>query len=141
MTAGAVRQWRVPIAVPGAKWAVAVVLLVATVTVAGDLTGALLGLVVAAGLGLSGVRDVVVPVRLQADDEGLTVVSGLVGRRRRYPWAAIERVRVDDRRRLLGRSTLLEIDVDSDLYFLGRHELGATPAEVAEELTSLRTGR
>lgn len=140
MNADAERQWRVPTVVPTAKWVAAAVVLVATVTIARDLLGAVLGLLVAAGLGLSGLRDVLVPVRLRADDDGLTVVAGLA-RRRSYPWAAIVRIRVDDRRRLLGRSTLLEIDVDSELFFLSRHELGAAPAAVAEELAALRTSR
>ncbi|TQS41439.1 PH domain-containing protein [Cryptosporangium phraense] len=135
------RQWRVPITVPAAKWAVAAVLLVATVTIARDLTGAVVGLLVAAGLGLSGVRDVVVPVRLQADADGLSVFVGPVGRQRSYPWSAIERIRVDERRRFLGRSTLLEIDVESELYFLGRYELGATPAEVLEDLENAERSR
>ena len=131
------RQWRVPVAVPSAKLVIAGVLVVATVTIARDLVGAVLGLLVAAGLGASGLRDLLVPVRLAADDAGVTVLAGLTGRRRRYPWDGVERIRVDDRRRLLGRSTMLEIDVDSDLYFLSRYDLGAHPAEVAEELTAL----
>jgi PH (Pleckstrin Homology) domain-containing protein len=135
------RRWRVPVAVPAAKLVVAAVLVVATVTLARDLAGAVLGLVVACGLGLSAVRDLLSPVRLEADDEGVTVVAGLAGHRRRHSWAAIERIRVDQRRRLLGRSTMLEIDVDTDLYFLSRYELGADPAEVVEQLVTLRTGR
>ena len=134
------RQWRVPVAVPVAKFVAAGILVVATVTLAGDLVGAMLGLVVAGGLALSGLRDVLAPVRLEADDEGVTVLAGLTGRRR-HPWGTIERIRVDQRRRLLGRSTMLEIDADTDLYFLSRYELGADPAEVADELATLRTGR
>ncbi|MFG1927496.1 PH domain-containing protein [Cryptosporangium sp. NPDC048952] len=134
------RQWRVPVAVPSAKLVVSAVLVVATVTIARDLVGAVLGLLVAGAMALSGLRDLLVPVRLAADDEGVTVRSGLRGRHR-YPWSVIERIRVDERRRLLGRSTMLEIDVDDDLYFLSRYELGAHPVEVAEELTTLRTGR
>ncbi|WP_073264280.1 PH domain-containing protein [Cryptosporangium aurantiacum] len=140
MSDEAVRRWRVPIAVPVAKFVVAGVLVVAVVTIARDLVGAVLGLLVAGGLSLSGLRDVLVPVRLEADAEGVTVLSGLSGRRR-YPWAVIDRIRVDRRRRLLGRSTMLEIDVDDDLYFLTQYELGAPPAEVAEELATFRTGR
>jgi hypothetical protein len=134
------RQWRVPVAVPLVKLGLAGVLLVATVTVSRDLAGVLVGLLVMAGLGFSGLRDVLVPVRLEADSAGLTVLSGLSGRRH-YPWAGVERIRVDERRRLLGRSTMLEIDVDSALFFLNQYELGMPPAQVAEELSALRTGR
>src|SRR5512142_1368866 len=45
------------------------------------------------------VRDLLVPVRLEADPGGVTVVSGFAGRRR-LDWSEVERVRVDDRRRL-----------------------------------------
>jgi len=134
------RQWRVPVAVPSVKFVAAAVLVVATVTITRDLVGAILGLLVAGGLGVSGLRDLLVPVRLEADGEGVTVSAGFTGRRR-YPWAVVERIRVDERRRLLGRSTMLEIDVDDDLYFMSRYELGVHPAEVAEELATLRTGR
>jgi hypothetical protein len=82
------RQWRVPVAVPFAKLAVAAVLVIATVTIAQDLAGAILGLLVAAGLGASATRDLLVPVRLEADDDGVIVLAGLTGRRR-YPWARI----------------------------------------------------
>ncbi|MFB9319022.1 PH domain-containing protein [Cryptosporangium minutisporangium] len=141
MTEGTARRWRVPVAVALVKFALAAVLVVATVTVARDLVSALLGLLVAVGLGLSGLRDVLMPVRLEADGEGVTVLTGLPGRRKHYPWAKIERIRLDQRRRLLGRSTMLEIDADSDLYFLTQYELGAPPAQVVEELAALRTGR
>lgn len=132
-----VTQWRVPPAVPAVKLILAAALVVATVTLGRDLISAIVGLTVGAGLGLSGLRDVLVPVRLEAGPDGLTVTAGF-GTRRRYPWAEVERVRVDDRRRLLGRSVLLEIDVATNLYFLGRYDLGVHPVEVMDTLVTLR---
>lgn len=133
-------EWRVPPAVPAVKLILAAALVVATVTLGRDLISAIVGLAVGAGLGLSGLRDVLVPVRLAAGPDGLTVTAGF-GSRRQYPWAQVERVRVDDRRRLLGRSVLLEIDVASDLYFLGRYDLGVHPVEAMDALGTLRPGR
>jgi hypothetical protein len=123
--------------VPVAKLALAAVLLVATVTFGRDEIAAFLGLGASLGLGIAGLRDLMVPVRLEADLTGLTVTRGF-GRRRHHPWEEIERVRIDDRRRLLGRSTLLEVDVDTTLYFFGRTELGVSPVEVLDEIAALR---
>jgi hypothetical protein len=130
-------RWRVPIAVPAAKLALAAVMLVATVTLGQDQISVLIGLLVAAGLGLAGFRDVLVPVRLEADPAGLTVTTGF-GRRRQYAWEQVERVRIEERRRLLGRSSLLEVDVDSSLYFFGRSELGVQPLDALDALAALR---
>ena len=64
------------------------------------------------GDGLAGwaLRDLIAPVRLAADADGVTVVTGFARRRRHLPWAQIERVRVDRRDRLGLRSEMLEID-------------------------------
>jgi hypothetical protein len=132
-------QWRVPTTVPAVKLILAASLVVATVTLGRDVIAAVAGLVVGAGLGLSGLRDLLAPVRLEADPEVLTVTTGF-GARHRYLWSDVERIRIDDRRRLLGRSVLLEIDVNTNLYFLGRYDLGAHPQEALDEITVLRGG-
>jgi Bacterial PH domain len=82
-------------------------------------------------------RDVLVPVRVLADVEGLTVAAGFAGRRH-LPWSAVERVRVDERSRFGLRSQLLEIDTGEDLYFFSTYELGAPVEEVAQVLQVLR---
>ena len=79
-------------------------------------------------------------VRLAADAEGVTVREGLAGRRR-IPWRAVERVRVDSRDRLGLRQTALEIDEGSTLHLFTAADLGADPHEVAAALAQLRTGR
>lgn len=132
-------QWRVPSTVPAVKLILAAALVVATVTLGRDVIAAVAGLVVGAGVGLSGLRDLLAPVRLEADPEVLTVTTGF-GTRHRYLWSDVERIRIDDRRRLLGRSVLLEIDVNTDLYFLGRYDLGVHPLEALDEITVVRGG-
>ncbi|HEU4348136.1 MAG TPA: PH domain-containing protein [Actinoplanes sp.] len=86
---------------------------------------------VATAIGLAGwaLRDVMVPVRLAADPDGVTVVDGFA-RRRRLAWAEIERVRVDRRERLGLTTELLEVDADDALYLYSMHELGADPRDV-----------
>jgi hypothetical protein len=93
----------------------------------------------AVAIGLAGwaLRDVVAPVRLAADAEGVTVMAGYA-RRRRIPWSAIERVRLDRRDRLGITSELLEIDADDALFLFSMHDLGADPHEVLPVLEELR---
>jgi Bacterial PH domain len=93
----------------------------------------------AVALGLLGwaLRDLVAPVRLAADTEGVTVVEGFA-RRRWLPWSQIERVRLDRRVRLGLTAELLEIDADDALFLLSMHDLGADPHDVLAELDDLR---
>jgi len=84
-------------------------------------------------------RDLVAPVRLEADPDGVTVVTGFAGRRR-LAWSQIERVRVDERRRLGVRSELLEIDTGESLHLLSQYDLDASVRDVADALLRLRTG-
>ena len=93
--------------------------------------------VVAVALGAWALRDVVAPVRLAADREGITVVAGFA-RRRRLPWAQIERVRLDRRERLGATSEMLEVDADDALFLFSMHDLGADPHDVLAELEQLR---
>jgi hypothetical protein len=133
-------EWRVPRKLPVAKFGAAAVFAVLAVVFAGDPVRLGLATVAAVGLAAYGARDLLAPVRLAADGGGVTVTSGYSARRH-IPWADVERVRVDTRRRLLANSTLLEIDTGADLYFYSGQELGAPPAEVADALRTFRTGR
>lgn len=96
----------------------------------------LAGLAAAALLGWA-LRDVVAPVRLAVDPEGITVIAGWAGRRR-LPWTAIEAITVDRRARRGLTSEVLEIDAGGSLHLFGRSDLGAEPAEVAEVLRAAR---
>lgn len=81
-------------------------------------------------------RDVLAPVRLRADDHGLTIGTGLLGTRR-IEWRDIERLRVDDRRHFGLNTRYLEIDVGTTLHLLTRSELGTPVDEVVTVLRRL----
>ncbi|MFG1701204.1 PH domain-containing protein [Nonomuraea sp. NPDC049309] len=100
---------------------------------AGDVRGVILAVPATVLLGAMGLRDVLAPVRLAADESGITVVHGFAGRRH-VPWEAIEDIKVDVRRRWGLRSETLEIDTGDHLHIFSAHELGASPTEVAAAL-------
>jgi len=81
-------------------------------------------------------RDIIAPVRLAADRETVTVVHGYAGRRR-LEWDEIERVRLDQRRRLGTRSVALEIDTGDHLYLFSSYDLGTDPADAVAALEAL----
>jgi hypothetical protein len=99
-------------------------------------------LAAAVGLGLAGwaLRDLIAPVRLAADPDGVTVVVGFAGRRR-LRWSEIERVQLDRRDRLGVRTQLLEVDAGDNLYLFSRYDLGAEPEDVLASLLALRSER
>jgi hypothetical protein len=99
-----------------------------------------IGLLVAGGLAVPALRDLVVPVRLAADATGVTVVTGFAGHRH-LPWTAVERIRLDERRRLGVRAQLVEVDVGETLYLFSAYQLSAPCEDVVDELRRLRTGR
>jgi hypothetical protein len=91
----------------------------------------------AAGLAIWALRDLIAPVRLAADADGVTVVVGFAGRRR-HGWSEIERVRLDRRERLGVSNEYLEVDADDALYLFSTHDLGADPTDVLAVLEDLR---
>ncbi|MFG3706948.1 PH domain-containing protein [Micromonospora sp. NPDC047670] len=132
------RQWRVPTGLPALKLAGAVALLaLALLLDEGDPVQLGLAVVAAAALAGWAARDLVAPVRLAVDPEGITVVRGFAGYRR-LPWSVVERVAVDRRARLGLTSEVLEIDAGESLHLFGRLDLGADPAEVAQVLREAR---
>jgi hypothetical protein len=92
--------------------------------------------VAALALAAWGLRDVLAPVRLAADEEGITVITGYA-RRRRIPWADVERVSVGQHRSLGLRTKILEIDTGETLHLFSRHDLGAPCQDVEQELRAL----
>jgi hypothetical protein len=132
--------WRVPRKVPAVKLAaVAGLLALGLVFADGDVVRLVLAAAVAAGLALWAARDLLAPVRLTADPEGVTLVAGFAGRRR-LAWSQIERVRVDARPRLGISTQMLEIDAGDSLHLLSEYDLGVPPGEVAAALQPLREG-
>ncbi|MDG4804148.1 PH domain-containing protein [Micromonospora sp. WMMD980] len=133
------RQWRVPRALPLVKalGALAVAAL-GPLLAAGDPVRPALAGAVAAALLAWAVRDLVAPVRLAVDPEGLTVIRGYAGRRR-LPWAAVEAIRLDRRSRRGVTAETLEIDTGESLHLFGRRDLDAPLDEVAAALTAARS--
>lgn len=131
-------QWRIRPALPVSKLVGAVAVVVLALAFAGGdpIRWALAG-VVAAALAIWAVRDVIAPVRLAADTDGVTVLTGFAGRRR-LAWSQIERVRVDRRSHRGLRSEVLELDAGEAIYLFSAHELGALPEDVAATLADLR---
>jgi hypothetical protein len=135
------QPWRIKPVLPVTKLlgAVAMVVLVAAF---GGKDPVRWVLAVVAALALAGwaLRDLIAPVRLAADLDGVTVIAGFAGRRR-LPWSQIERVRVDRRDHRGLHSEFLELDAGDHLYLFSVHDLGTEPSEVAAELAALRTGQ
>jgi hypothetical protein len=136
------RQWRVPLAHPLVKAAGAAVfaaIAVFSAIPAGDRGLTLLAGIAAVGLLVLAARDVLAPVRLAADEGGVTVIRGFAGHRH-IPWAQVRSIRLDERQRL-GRTTrLVEIDTGERLHLLSSYDLGVPPEDVTEELRRLRSG-
>ncbi|MDT5044046.1 MAG: hypothetical protein QOE51_5031 [Actinoplanes sp.] len=131
-------SWRVKPVLPMIKLLGALALLVLVAAVGRrDPVQWFLALVVAVGLTGWALRDLLRPVRLTADTEGLTVVAGLLSRRQ-VPWSQVERVRVDRRARLGLSNELLEVDAGDAIYLFSVHELSAEPQEVADALAPLK---
>ena len=97
-----------------------------------------LALAAALPVGSFAVRDLLIPVRLAVDDEGVSVARGFFGLRH-LAWGEIVRIRVDERRRFGTVSALLEIDVDTTIFLFGKHEIGADPRDVSETLNRWRS--
>ncbi|MFI5936224.1 PH domain-containing protein [Actinoplanes sp. NPDC051494] len=131
-------QWRLKPALPVTKLIGAAALAALVVAFGGDdpIQWAL-ALLAVAGLTGWALRDLIRPVRLVADPDGVTVVTGFATRRH-LSWPAIERVRVDARAHRGIRSEYLEIDAGDSLHLLSQHELNADPAEVAATLARIR---
>jgi hypothetical protein len=130
-------KWRVAPAPTLAKFAGAVLLALVAALSGAERERLLLAGVAALALGVYGLRDVLAPVRLSADAEGVTVVSGFA-RRRRVPWGEIERIGLGAHRFLGLRTELLEIDTGESLHLFSRYDLGAPCEEVEEALREIR---
>jgi len=130
-------SWRVRPALVSLKLAGTVVFLLIALAVRGDSTKLLAALIGAAIVGTLALRDLLAPVRLAADPEGVTVVTGFASRLR-LPWSRIERVRVDERERLGLKSRLLEIDAGQSIHLFSTYELNAEVDDVIRDLERIR---
>ncbi|MGX6604621.1 PH domain-containing protein [Micromonosporaceae bacterium Da 78-11] len=131
-------QWRIKPVLPVTKLMGAVAVVVLALAFAGrDPVRWALAAIIAAGLAVWALRDLVAPIRLAADATGITVVTGFA-RRRQVPWAQVERVRVERTTRRGLSSELLELDAGETIYLFSAYELGALPEDVAAALADLR---
>jgi PH (Pleckstrin Homology) domain-containing protein len=128
-------SYRVDRRLTAVRAAGAVIFAVAAV-LEGGLLPRLFALLAAAVLAVYALRDLLAPVRLTADADGVTLVTGFVSRRR-LAWTEIDRVRLDERRRLGTRSDLLEIDTGEALYLFSSYDLGISCWEAARQLSRL----
>jgi Bacterial PH domain len=134
------RRWRVSPALPALKLAGAALIAVLGVALNDERPARWLAAAVAAALTAWALRDLIAPVRVAADTDGVTVVAGFAARRR-LSWDQIEAVRVDTRPRLGVRTETLEIDTGETLFVFGAYDLGAPPSDVAAVLETLRSAR
>jgi hypothetical protein len=132
-----VRLWRVPVVHLVVKTGGAILFAVLAALSVDDPQFVLLALVAAVGLAALALRDALAPVRVAADTAGLTVVAGYAGRRR-LTWPEVTAIRVDERRRILIHTRLLEIETSDDLYLFSAFDLGADVQDAAEELRGIR---
>lgn len=133
-------RWRVApglVALRCAGAAVFALVAVVTAAVGADPVGVFLAGLAAVGLGVFALRDLLAPVRVEADAGGVTVVAGFA-RRIRLPWPAVELVRVDVRSRYGLRSEHLEIDAGESVHLFSAAELSAPVDQVAASLNALR---
>jgi Bacterial PH domain len=75
--------------------------------------------------------------RLAVTPSGVAVRSPT--RSGRYPWPAIDAIRVDRRRRLGITQTSLEIDLGEDLIVLSQRALGKDPTDVLGIIKAVRS--
>ena len=129
-------EWRADRRATILKFVGAAVFVVLPAFGAGQNLAWLIGLVAAVGLFLFGLRDVIAPVRLAADTEGVTVASGYAGHRR-FAWSDLDRVRVDSRTRFGARSAFLEVDAGESLFFFSRYDLGEDPDDVLKVIEEI----
>ncbi|GAT69790.1 hypothetical protein PS9374_05470 [Planomonospora sphaerica] len=139
MSRSPVLRWRVRREILVLKAAGALALAVATVLSQGDVRGMFLAGAGTVMLAVLALRDLLVPVRLSADGEGVVVTKGFAGSER-VPWSQVERIRVDTRTRFTSRTELLEIETRDGLFLLSRFDLGAPVQQVADTLRAFRTG-
>ena len=129
----ATQEWRVPRKVVALKVAATVALAAAAWWVSADTVRLIVACAATLIAAIFAARDLLVPVRLTVDIEGIGVADGFAPLRH-VDWKDIVRIRVDSHQRFGITSSLLEIDVDSTLFLFSRNQIDADPEEAAEAL-------
>ena len=130
------QAWRVSPPLTWAKVAAVVAFILVAVIYRDEPTKAYAAAFGAVLLGVYAARDLIAPVRLAADREGVTVIKGYAGKQR-LPWSTVERVRVDKHSRLGLRTEMLEIDAGESVHLFSTYDLNAPCSEVEEALRRL----
>lgn len=130
--------WHVDTRLTGLKIAGTLIFAIVALVLRGDRIGLPLAVLAAVVLLVYAARDLLAPVRLAADAEGITVITG-VRHRQRLRWDQIERVRVDRQRRLGTVSELLEIDTGDTLHLFSSYDLSTSAQEARQTLVAVRT--
>jgi PH (Pleckstrin Homology) domain-containing protein len=107
-------------------------------TTAADPVGHLLYGVAVVFVAAVAATDLLWSPRLAVTASGVVVRSPT--RSGRYPWTAIDAIRVDRRRRLGITQASLEIDLGDELIVLSQRALGADPRNVLEIINAARGG-
>lgn len=129
-------RWRVSPPLTWAKVAAAVAFALVAFIYRDDPMRAFVAAVGALLIGVYAARDLIAPVRLAADQDGVTVVNGYVSKQH-VPWAAVERLRVDRHSRLGLRTEMLEIDTGESVHLFSTYDLNAPCTDVEESLRQL----
>lgn len=130
-------EWHVPRRATLLKFAIAAGLAALALLVAPQRAQVIIGLVAAVAVAGFAARDLIAPVRLRLDRDGLVAVRGYA-RRRRFPWPVIESVRVDSRPRLGIRVETVEIDAGDDILIFGAYDLGVPAGDAARTVDLFR---
>ncbi|HZE41628.1 MAG TPA: PH domain-containing protein [Stackebrandtia sp.] len=131
------RQWRVPRHVVVIKVAATAAFALAALWFSADVARFAIAVLATLVSAAYAVRDLIWPIRLTADAQGVGVSRGFMGLRH-IAWGEIARIRVDERRRFGATTALLEIDIDYTLFLFSKHEIGEDPRAAAETLGAMR---
>lgn len=131
-------EWAVDRRLTVGKWAGAAIFALAAVLGFPDPGQVIVVGLAAVLLLVLALRDVLSPVRLAADPDGVTVATGVRGRRS-IGWDDVTHVKIDARRGMFLRSQVLELDAGDQLYFFSSYELSKPIDEVAETLAAIRS--
>jgi hypothetical protein len=110
--------------------------LAAALALVADPAGRVLFAVAAVGLAAVVTTDLLVRPRLAAGPAGVEVRT--LATRRRLPWAALERIAVDEHTRRGLTARTLELEAAGELIVLSKRTLGEDPRDVADTLAKLR---
>jgi hypothetical protein len=101
-----------------------------------SLPGRFLLLVLALGAGVEGLRLLLQRPTLRVSEAGLEVLVGW--RRERIPWAVLEQVSRQDRRRRGAAARWLELDLGDRLVTVSAYRLGVPVSEVVAAIAACR---